>query len=419
MKSRKYDLGFFLFVGLLSLFALTCQNGNGNGNGGTTACPVGNSARTEGNDEFRRVNSTIYKGTSGSSLAAFDCSGWHSLANGDQLSTNNSGQAELNFSSCWDGRFFIFKDSGANFQVETCDKASYNSPSIACVPFGNVYAGLCAGEFTVSTGSARITKIGTSLSTTYLPEDRLITLVIVFEGRVTVDAVQTIDPLTLASPAIDVGEGQFLFTMPDDQLAQVGGLDPRVAHPIPDLPAVIDELGLLDSVGDIRDKAIEDGVLPRDWPEELGGPADGGQIEVPPDGGVVVTGLGGALADPRVQDAWLTAVDWLPLLENSGLLDTPVFATIDNQPISVQDDLIYDPDRAAMLLAEADYAGGFPVTFLAPAEDEQLLILAETTIDFLNEIGIDAGIQAIPNEELEAVFSEYLQANEAVIRFSR
>ncbi len=416
MHSRKYDLGFFLLVGLLSLFAITCEN---NGGGGTTTCPTGNSSRTQGNDEFRRVNSIVYKGTSGSNLSEFNCSGWYPLASGDQLSTNNSGQAELNFSSCWDGRFFIFKDSGTNFQVETCDKASYNSPSIACVPFGNVYAGLCAGEFDVYTGSAKIIKTGTSLSITYLPEDRLITLVIVFEGRISVDAVSVIDPLEFAVPPIEVSEGQFLFTMPDDQLSPVGGLDPRIAHPISDLPPVIDELGQQDRVGDIRDKAIEDGVLPRDWPEELGGPDGGDQTGFPPDGGIVVTGTGGALADPRVQDAWLTAVDWPATLDNSNLADIPVVSSIGNQPIIVQEDIIFDPDRSAMLLAEAGFAGGFPVTLLAPAEDEQLIILAENMIEYLNQIGMDANLQIIPGNEIDAVLSEYMQANEAAIHLSR
>ena len=82
--------------------------------------------------------------------------------------------------------------------------------------------------------------------------------------------VETFDPTVLGLP-LPVAEGFFLFTMPNAQLSDVAGLPPRTSHPISDLDDVAIELGIVDWMFDVRDKADESGILPADWPAELGG----------------------------------------------------------------------------------------------------------------------------------------------------
>lgn len=114
-----------------------------------------------------------------------------------------------------------------------------------------------------------MTKLGTSFSITALPEDREISLVVVLEGRVMVEPVLSYDPTELGQ-ALDVPGGEFYFTMPDAMLSDVAGLEPRVAHPVDELEPVARELGIVDWMIKVRDRAEEGGVLPDNWPPGLG-----------------------------------------------------------------------------------------------------------------------------------------------------
>jgi hypothetical protein len=393
MHSRRYKWAFLVLVGVLFVVACTC-----NGNGPVT-CPSGSGTRTSGNDEFKRWHTKVFKGPStSSSLPEFKCTGWHPLADRDALSTDNSGEAELNLSACWPGRIYVFKDSGANFQVETCTKSDFPT-SGTCVPFGTWYVGGCAGEFDIFSGSAKIVKRGTSFSVTYLPDNRETTLVVVLEGQVDVAPVLSVDPTRLDVGA-SVAPGSFYFTMPNANLDDVANLPPRQLHPVEALPAVADELRIRDWMVGVAQKADEDGVLPPNWPRELGG--QGQPVERPTGGErIFVAGGGGPLEDKRVWEGALMAVDWGALGFEVGM------------------DLAYDPDKSRALLEEAGYPRGFGMALLFPAEDDRLDEAVGIVAQQLGEIGIDSAIEAVPGNEMEILLATRAEAGEAAMGLSR
>jgi hypothetical protein len=195
---------------------------------------------------------------------------WHPLDTGDTLSADKNGEAELNFSDCWPGKLYLFDNSKGKIRVRDCHKAQYDEVSDLCNPDGSVFSEKCRGEFSATTGSVRLTKLGTSFSVTALPEDREISLVVVLEGQVTVEPVLSYDPETKLGEALDVPEG-FYFTMPDAMLSDVAGLEPREWHPVDKLGPVAEELGSVDWMIEVHDRAKKGGVLPDNWPLELVG----------------------------------------------------------------------------------------------------------------------------------------------------
>jgi hypothetical protein len=261
MKTNRSGVGFLLAVCVLAICAHAC----GPDDVPEPECVDGASERTEGCDEFTRLIAVVEKNGT-----AQNDGDWHPLDTGDTLATNDSGEAELNFSDCWDGRLFLFDNSEGNIRVRDCHKAQYDEVSNLCIPNGTWYSGKCRGEFSATTGSVQLTKLGTSFSITALPEGREISLVVVVEGQVRVEPVLSYNPTDLGQ-ALDVSGGAFYFTMPDAMLSDVAGLEPRVAHPVDELGAVARELGIVDWMLDVRDRAKEDGVLPDNWPPELGG----------------------------------------------------------------------------------------------------------------------------------------------------
>jgi hypothetical protein len=412
MRIKVYKTGFYLFILLFSILAITCDNGPT-----TPTCNAGASTRTNGCDEFMRVQSVVRKAPAGGTFSTFTGTGWHPLATGDQLSTDSNGEAELNFSSCYPGRIYIFKTSGGAFEVEQCSEAEFTSASGSCVPFGDWYVGACAGEFTINTPSAKITKTGTSLSITFLQNNREITLVVVMEGSVSVEPIDSNNPTVFAT-ADDVRAGEFYFTMPLP-LTRVAGLDPRVSYPLPDLFPVAVDLGIEDRLIAIRRQAEVDGVLPGNWPPELGGPV-GGEPPGPdtPDGGVLVTSGSGPLGNSLVQEGMYTAVNWPLAMEVAGIGDQPVVVLIGDDRVNVND-LAYDPERARQLFEEAGYFQEQPVNILILFGDEQLVGIGQVMIENLAEVGIEALIQEVPPEEVDNFLAELTGAGEPYILIGR
>ena len=87
----------------------------------------------------------------------------------------------------------------------------------------------------------------------------------------------------------------FWYTAPDDQLDQIGGMEPREAHGFEDLPAVMNELGLQSWFASIGSRAAADGVPMEGFPEA---PA------------LNLRAGGGPLESVDVQDAVLASTDW-------------------------------------------------------------------------------------------------------------
>ena len=266
MKTNRYEVGFLLAVCVLAIYALACDGPPPAGEEPEPepVCVDGASDRTEGCDEFKRLIAVVRKNGT-----AQNDDDWHPLETNDTLSADENGEAELNFSDCWAGRLYLFDNSSGKIRVRDCHKADYNAVNLWCVPDGTWYSDRCQGEFSAGTGSVVMTKLGTSFSITALPEDREISLVVVLEGRVMVEPVLSYDPTELGQ-ALDVPGGEFYFTMPDAMLSDVAGLEPRVAHPVDELEPVARELGIVDWMIKVRDRAEEGGVLPDNWPPGLG-----------------------------------------------------------------------------------------------------------------------------------------------------
>ena len=75
--------------------------------------------------------------------------------------------------------------------------------------------------------------------------------------------------------------GEFVFTMPDDMLREIGGLRPRDRYPLDMLPPVVFELGIQDWVFGAAIIAREKQYLPPNWPRDLGGDFVPGESAVP------------------------------------------------------------------------------------------------------------------------------------------
>ncbi|MCL7453425.1 MAG: hypothetical protein M8467_10310 [Anaerolineae bacterium] len=407
MKANRYEIPFLVTVCIVAALAFAC---------GAPVAPQCADTRTQGNDEFRRWASAVSKN---GAAVADDC--WHPLVDDDSLSADASGEAELNFSDCWSGRIFVFQDAGGTFRTEKCRKADYPG-SATCVAFGSWYAGLCAGEFVVHTGSASIEKTGTSVSITYLPERLDVTLVVVLEGSVWVTPVDSFNP-TESGPgqivsATDV-DGAFYFTMPLETLAPVGGLEPRRVYGLAELGSVAGELGIGDWMLKVAEKAREDGVLPATWPRELGGSGEPATEPPPGAGGFVVIMGGGALEDPRVVEGFVLAVDWRSAQGVGAPGGGVVSALTPDGPIGDLSQQALDPKQALALFDKAGYKREQPVTILYPEEDELLGRTAELVGKYLARVKVETALQPVPASVSAAVRTKLVRAGESVLSLAR
>ena len=405
MRTARNEKILLLAVCVLALVASSC---------GTTppACKVGSSSPTKGCDEFTRKDAQVYK-----NAALHTASGWHPLNKGDTLSTSASGQAQVNLSDCWPGEIYIFRNSSGQFKVEECEK-SLMGTSGYCDAFGTWYVGDCADEFDVVwTGSAKITKTGTTFSVTYLPEERGTTLVTVLRGSASVEPVLSAGADELGPSAL-VKDGLFYFTMPDAAYSDVAGLEPRQVYPLEELAPVAAELGIQDWMIDVSEKAREDGVLPENWPPDLGG--QGEPPPPPPQEGIVVRMVGGALNETVAQEGILRAVFWTQVLEVALPDGGTVTAFIGDEPVNVLEDLDYNPEQAnEMLSAVRDEFGLSRVMILFPGEDELLEQAAWTVAEYLGPMELEGVVKGAPGAELAEYVAALTEAGEAVMILER
>lgn len=315
--------------------------------------------------------------------------GWYPFDTGDTISTGDPGEAELNLSECWSGRLYVFDDSSGHIHAESCREADFNTSSIACVQNGTWYAGQCRGEFSIATGSAIIHKLGTSFSVTALPEVRETTLVIVLEGEVIVEPVLSYGPTELGEPA-QVTDGQFYFTMPDGALSPLGDLRPRQPYPVSQLGRVAGDLGIREWMIDIHDQAQDDGVLPGDWPPDLGGPGE----ELP----IIATiRFSGEISDdPIIQEAVASAIDWQAVLPT----DQTIGVSVGSDMIPAGD-FVYNPEFLLAMMEERGYEFDIPVLIAYFQSEERMARIAQFMADSLSEIGMFAIAEPMSAQDLE------------------
>jgi hypothetical protein len=318
------------------------------------------------------------------------------------LETDNSGQAELNFSDCWPGRLFLYQTSLAQALVSVCTKADFcpggncSNPPVVCVPNGALYADKCAGEFNPITGSARIEKNTASYMITYDSQGD-VTTIVVTDGIVPLRPVLQVDPLRLGD-LVEMRSGQFLFTMPDESLRGIGGLEPRVAHSVEQLPQIVEELGLEDWVIQAAETAQESGRLPENWPTELSGR------------GVDVVAGGGDLSNPETQTWLYRAINWSDL----PVSDRRMRVFLGGEPVNALD-IDYLPARSAEVLKPETLT----VQLVFPAGNADLEASAKVIAEYLARAGILVELVPTPSDQMARLIRAYEVRQQAYLYLTR
>jgi hypothetical protein len=316
----------------------------------------------------------VWAGSPATNPPLLDHYNWTSLSAGDAIKTDEAGQAEIQLDGC-SGSLYVFKDGV--IQVSTCLEEEQASGLATCVQVGTGYFNVdCTSRFTVDTLSGRITVVGTAFSVTYVPERRL-TLVIVFEGAVTVQPVVDFDTGELAPESIQVDSGEFLYTEP--------GLETPKPLPFEELPPLVQELDIQHWIDDIEQRAEGDGLLPQTWPFGTA---------------VVLRTEGGAFEDPTVQRAVLAAMDKDAVLAGAFPGQEVRFrSALGREEIDARQ-IPYDPEMAWASLEEAGYARGMPVFLLFSEGDESLTRMAEGMAEYLAKTGFEVELVPVAEEEL-------------------
>ena len=282
-------------------------------------------------------------------------------------------------------------------------RPSGSVPSIAGSFTGFCHRGDCTARFiVVDTPTAQVIIQGTAFTVSYVPESR-VTLVAVFRGVVDVAPVLDMGTMELGEP-VPVKQGYFLYTMPGEAPPDVGGVPARQPRPLSELPRIVYELGIRDWMDDITRWGDGQNVLPPDWPfygEQVTMAFDGGQ-----------------LTDPRVQEAFVAAIDKDRVLELAfPNEDVQLMARIDGDLVDAQT-IPYDPDKALALLEEAGYDPQ-TVIVLFPEEDDQVGAAAKRIAGDLSLIDIPIELSPVPGPDLKAVMVSLASAGEPVVAVYR
>ncbi len=146
---------------------------------------------------------------------------WHDLNSGDRIATDASGEAEVNIQNCM--RVFVFRDS--QLRRSACPKVLSQTGNIYCAQAGtSLFNNSCGSKLRIQTDSAELTLEGTYFSVTYLEAQEL-TLVWVLQGKVQVRPIVNGEP---SGEPVEVADGQFVITLPEEKKPLVPQLDPSL-----------------------------------------------------------------------------------------------------------------------------------------------------------------------------------------------
>jgi hypothetical protein len=348
-------------------------------------------------DRVRRLATAVWAGSPGNNPPLLANGSWKNLNTNDSVRTDQFGEAELELDGC-NGSVWVFDNS--TLSVWTCTKQAESDNEFWCTEEGTAGFNIdCAARFVVDTPSALVTIQGTAFTVTYLPENRL-TLVTVFRGVVEVAPVLDMGTMELGPP-VPVEEGFFLYTMPGGLSPEIGGVPPREARPLDELPIIVYELDIRGRMDGITRWGDGQQLLPPDWPFW-------------PDQ-VTVAFDGGQLTDTRVQEAFVAAIDKEQVMGQAFPDQDIQFTTRIGDELLDAYTIPYDPDMAQALLEEAGYDAGQPVTILFPEEDDQVTTAAKWIAGNLSLIGIPVELTPVPAVDLSAVMTKLASAGEPVI----
>ena len=358
-------------------------------------------------DQVRRLADKVWAGSPATPPQLTD-SNWHSLNTGDAVKTDGVGEAELQLRDCT-GSLYVFKNT--KFGVYTCRKSEQASGSGSCLAAGSASFNLkCSARFTVDTPGARVIIKGTAFSVTYLPASQL-TLVTMLDGSATVQSVEDVAADRLGNE-IPVNAGSFLYTTPGPTSAVFAGIPPREPVDLNKLPPLVQELAIqdpnvLDWMSAVKDRASLDQVLPPNWPEQPLPERPSTQIGLFTDGG--------PLADPRVQEAVLAAVDKQAATQGAFPgQDVELMSALGGQETDAYT-IPYDLERTKQLLAETGYPGGFGLFLVFPGEDAALETMAHGIAENLGQVGISVEFVSVPAGELDKIVNISVSAGKPTL----
>ena len=358
-------------------------------------------------DQVRRLADKVWAGSPATPPQLTD-SNWHSLNTGDAVKTDGVGEAELQLRTCT-GSLYVFKNT--KFGVYTCRKSEQASGSGSCLSAGSASFNLkCSARFTVDTPGARVIIKGTAFSVTYLPASQL-TLVTMLDGSATVQSVEDVAADRLGNE-VPVNAGSFLYTTPGPMSAVFAGIPAREPVDLNKLPPLVQELAIqdpdvLDWMMAVQDRASLDQVLPPNWPEQ--------PLPERPSTRIGLFTDGGPLADPRVQEAVLAAVDKQAVTQGAFPgQDVELMSALGGQETDAYT-IPYDLERTRQLLAETGHPDGFGLFLVFPAEDAALETMAHGIAEHLGQVGISVEFVSVPAGELDKIVNISVSAGKPTL----
>ncbi|MFN2220883.1 MAG: ABC transporter substrate-binding protein [Anaerolineae bacterium] len=351
-------------------------------------------------DEVRRREVQVWAGSPGNNPPLLANDNWKDLSAGDSVRTDGNGEAELRLVGC-DGSVWVFDNS--TLSVWTCTKKAELDKEYWCTEEGTAGFNIsCSSRFdVVDTPSAQVNIKATAFTITYLPE-RQLTLVTVLRGVVTVAPVLDMDTLEIGEP-VPVEAGYFLYTMPGGVSPEIGEVPAREPRPLYELPLIVYELGIRGWMDNVTRWAETEQLLEPWWPFQ----------------GVTIDFDDGQLADARIQEAFVGAIDQEAVLASAfPNEDVRFIAIISGAPVEAFT-IPYDPERALALLEEAGYPRDQAVFIVFPEEDGQVATAAKLVAGDLSRIDIPVELYPAPTEGLAGLKRELINEGVSIVMVYR
>lgn len=334
---------------------------------------------------------------------------WSERGPGEGIKTDESGRADLEVAGC-SGSVRILPET--SLRLGACRGTEGQDDMATCTFGGTSYIHLtCTEPYLADTYGGRVTVSDAVLSLTYVAERR-VTLAVVLAGNATVQPVLDFRSGELG-PAVQLGAGQFLYTVPGIESLVLAGVPARQPLSLDRLARVVVELGIRGSMASVGTRASNDGLLPATWPE-FPTPEPGGRVTF------LLYTAGGPLEDPAVQYALLQAIKKSPITEQMfgrakvSFLSEVAGATVDVGAIA------HNPAAARDAIAAAGYPDGFGMSMIYPASDRNSYWqIGEAIMSDLQNVGLDVALDPFGYADMYGLIQQLIDEDKAVLWLER